>query len=227
MESHLHELTVVVFFPAGFAVYSLDHISHGKSVLVDNPVMGLIPAHTMLTNDYFLFAEKVRKLHPEGTPTFLVGHSMGTLVSLRCAGAISGLKALALSGCALVCFVVFLIFMLFRPGVGESADLLCLLSSLFCSSIPAFHQFFMCSVFFSAWQVPGPHAASPFGCTCCYPITKTSCAVSLAKCLAGCDGQGPWHPRRLKNVGADEISCFFFSSLCCVCTFVILITGHS
>ena len=42
--------------------------------------------------------------------------------------------------------------------------------------------------------VPGPAAASPFGCTCLYPVTRTGCAVKLASCLASCDPNGPAAP---------------------------------
>ncbi|MEE4257963.1 MAG: alpha/beta hydrolase, partial [Bacteroidales bacterium] len=64
------------FVPAGYAVYGIDHIGHGKSdgkrVCVER-----FQDYTKTLNKYF---DMVRSLWPE-KPIFLVGHSMGGLIS--------------------------------------------------------------------------------------------------------------------------------------------------
>ena len=62
--------------PLGYAVYGIDHIGHGKSdgkrVYVDR-----FRDYTKTLKNYF---DKIRKWHPK-KPIFLIGHSMGGLIS--------------------------------------------------------------------------------------------------------------------------------------------------
>ena len=66
------------FIPRGYAVYALDHRGHGKSqgerVQVDD-------FHDYI-KDLKTFFDIVRKKNP-GSKIFLVGHSMGSIISLR------------------------------------------------------------------------------------------------------------------------------------------------
>ncbi len=64
------------FVPSGYAVYGIDHIGHGKSdgkrVYVER-----FEDFTKTLKTYF---DTIRNWHPE-TPIFLIGHSMGGLIS--------------------------------------------------------------------------------------------------------------------------------------------------
>lgn len=64
------------FVPLGYAVYGIDYLGHGKSDGTRVYVKGF--------NDYIdtlsLYVDMVRKWQP-GKPSFLLGHSMGALVS--------------------------------------------------------------------------------------------------------------------------------------------------
>lgn len=121
-----------------FAVYSADHIGHGRTA-AETHVAGLIPDRTALWQDFSAFVTHARQQHAPETPLFLLAHSMGTLVALRSLTSIPDVRAAVLSGCALV---------------------------------------------------SGAAASSPFGCACCYPLTKTSVAASLTACLASMDANG-------------------------------------
>jgi len=65
--------------PSGYAVYGIDHIGHGKSdgkrVYVER-----FQDYTKPLKNYF---DMIREWHPK-KPIFLVGHSMGGLISAAC-----------------------------------------------------------------------------------------------------------------------------------------------
>ncbi|MDO8715280.1 MAG: lysophospholipase [Dehalococcoidales bacterium] len=64
------------FVPAGYGVYSYDHRGHGKSA----GVKGYVDRFSNFTDDLDIILELVRTRHP-GVKTFLIGHSIGGLVS--------------------------------------------------------------------------------------------------------------------------------------------------
>jgi pimeloyl-ACP methyl ester carboxylesterase len=99
----------------GWAVYSVDHVGHGLTRF-DAPsenVPGLIPSREVVCDDFVHFAALVRARHAAETPVFLMGHSLGSLISLCAAGRIPKLRALALSGCAVI------------PGEGSASPFGC------------------------------------------------------------------------------------------------------
>ncbi len=64
------------FEPLGFAIYGLDHYGHGKS----GGQHLFIPDFDIYTDTLDLFVQKVRAWE-KGVPIFLVGHSMGGLIT--------------------------------------------------------------------------------------------------------------------------------------------------
>ena len=64
------------FITAGFAVFAFDQEGHGKS----DGVRGHIDRFSNYTSALETFTDEVREQNP-GTPIFLVGHSMGGLIS--------------------------------------------------------------------------------------------------------------------------------------------------
>lgn len=80
----------------GFAVYGVDHVSHGKS----SGNKGVIPDGKLMYQDFIAFGNSVREKHPD-IPLFLLAHSMGTLVGIMSINGITGLKAVVLSGPAI------------------------------------------------------------------------------------------------------------------------------
>ena len=85
------------FTSAGFAFYAIDHAAHGKS----DGEQGLIEDYKVLPSDFVKFAAIARSAHPPGKPTFIVCHSMGTLVVLLALQSIPDITAVVFSGCAL------------------------------------------------------------------------------------------------------------------------------
>jgi acylglycerol lipase len=83
------------FVSLGYAVYGIDHVSHGRS---DGP-RGVIPSGAIV-NDFVQFVNEKRLLHP-GVPVFIVAHSMGTLVALNALSSLTDIRAIVLSGPAL------------------------------------------------------------------------------------------------------------------------------
>jgi alpha-beta hydrolase superfamily lysophospholipase len=77
-----HELTA-----KGYAVYGMDHVGHGLS----GDVRGLVPDYELLVSDLVAFTESVQKLHPT-LPTFLLAHSMGTLVTILACKKLTNIK---------------------------------------------------------------------------------------------------------------------------------------
>ena len=64
------------FVPSGYAVYSLDHIGHGKSA----GDRGFVKHFKDFTETLNMFRGRVHAAQPE-KPLFIVGHSMGGLIS--------------------------------------------------------------------------------------------------------------------------------------------------
>ena len=85
------------FNTSGLAFYAIDHCSHGKS----DGEPGLLSDYNILVKDFVKFAEIARSAHPPGTPTFIVCHSMGSLVVLLALKSIPDVSAAIFSGCAL------------------------------------------------------------------------------------------------------------------------------
>mmetsp|Transcript_9040 Transcript_9040/g.14996 ORF Transcript_9040/g.14996 Transcript_9040/m.14996 type:complete len:366 (+) Transcript_9040:52-1149(+) len=79
-----------------FAVYSMDHMSHGLS----EGRRGVITDHCRLYQDFIVFGRYIKDKHPT-LPLFLLCHSMGTLVSLMSINEIQDIQAVVFSGCAL------------------------------------------------------------------------------------------------------------------------------
>ena len=64
------------FEPLGFSIYGLDHFGHGRS---GGPRL-FVPRFNIFTDTLEMFIKKVREWEP-GVPLFLVGHSMGGLIT--------------------------------------------------------------------------------------------------------------------------------------------------
>jgi alpha-beta hydrolase superfamily lysophospholipase len=64
------------FVNEGFAVYSMDLIGHGKS----DGTRSYVKDFNNYLDDIILYLEKIKQLQPE-SPIFLIGHSMGGLIS--------------------------------------------------------------------------------------------------------------------------------------------------
>jgi alpha-beta hydrolase superfamily lysophospholipase len=81
----------------GFAVYGIDHVSHGKST----GKRGVIPDCTVMYRDFIAFGTSINEKHPT-VPLFMLAHSMGTLVGMMSINSIPQLKAAVLSGPAVI-----------------------------------------------------------------------------------------------------------------------------
>jgi acylglycerol lipase len=64
------------FVPLGYAVYGMDHLGHGKS----DGKRVYVKRFEDYTNTLKIYFDRIRRLQP-GKPIFLVGHSMGGLIS--------------------------------------------------------------------------------------------------------------------------------------------------
>lgn len=64
------------FVPLGYAVYGMDHIGHGQS----EGARVYVQRFEDYTDTLKIFCDMVRQWHPE-MPVFLIGHSMGGLIS--------------------------------------------------------------------------------------------------------------------------------------------------
>jgi alpha-beta hydrolase superfamily lysophospholipase len=64
---------------AGYEVYGLDHRSHGKS---DGKIRIHTDTHTRFVEDLKQFYDSIKAKHPD-KKIFLLGHSMGSLISLQ------------------------------------------------------------------------------------------------------------------------------------------------
>lgn len=64
------------FVPLGYAVYGMDHLGHGKS----DGKRVYLKRFEDYTNTLKIYLDRIRRLQP-GKPIFLVGHSMGGLIS--------------------------------------------------------------------------------------------------------------------------------------------------
>jgi len=123
-------------------VYALDHDGHGRSGAESN--RGYIGDYRVLIDDFVGLAEYARSKQGEGSvPLYVLGHSMGTLVSMLAVEHIPDVSALVLSGCAV-------------------------------------HA--------------GPAAASPFGCTCLFPLVQGSIGESVLGCMSACAPRAPAAP---------------------------------
>ena len=74
--SDRYENVVNHFVPLGYAVYGIDHLGHGKS----DGTRVYVERFDDYTNTLKIYFDKVRGSQP-GKPIFLVGHSMGGLIS--------------------------------------------------------------------------------------------------------------------------------------------------
>jgi alpha-beta hydrolase superfamily lysophospholipase len=137
-----HELT-----SRGLVVYACDHYAHGKS----DGVKGYITDYSVLSADFVQFSQWARRRHPD-LPLSVLGHSMGSMITMLSIRGIPDLKSVVLCGIPLV---------------------------------------------------PGPAAASPLGCTCLYPLSRTALAPCLTSCMAGCMPTGPAAPIDINGVSSD------------------------
>jgi alpha-beta hydrolase superfamily lysophospholipase len=64
------------FAPLGYAVYGMDHLGHGKS----DGTRVYVKRFEDYTNTLKIYFDRIRRWQP-GKPIFLVGHSMGGLIS--------------------------------------------------------------------------------------------------------------------------------------------------
>jgi alpha-beta hydrolase superfamily lysophospholipase len=64
------------FVPLGYAVYGIDHLGHGKS----DGMRVYVERFEDYTNTLKIYFDMIRRWQPE-KPIFLVGHSMGGLIS--------------------------------------------------------------------------------------------------------------------------------------------------
>lgn len=89
------------FVPQGYAVFALDHAGHGNS----SGARCYVDSFAEYVTTLKIFTDMLRAEHP-GLPTFIVGHSMGGLISALYltehqaghAGAVLSAPAIALSG---------------------------------------------------------------------------------------------------------------------------------
>ncbi|MFC1838027.1 alpha/beta hydrolase [Thermodesulfobacteriota bacterium] len=85
------------FIPSGYQVYALDHRGHGKS----DGKLDDISDFSIFVADLRKFFNIIREEYPEGE-IFLIGHSMGSVISLLFAlDYQQELAGLAISGCGL------------------------------------------------------------------------------------------------------------------------------
>lgn len=137
-----HELT-----SRGMVVYACDHYAHGKS----DGEKGRITDYSVLPADFIQFSQWARRRHPD-LPMSILGHSMGSMITMMAIRGIPDLKSIVLCGIPLV---------------------------------------------------PGPAAASPLGCTCLYPLSRTSLAPHITACMAGCLPNGPAAPIDINGITSD------------------------
>ena len=90
----------------GFGVYSIDHVSHGKS----DGVRSVIVDYRIMLDDFAVFGNSIHEQYQE-LPLFLMAHSMGSMIGIMTASRIAGLQAVVLSGVPLF------------PGPGASSPL--------------------------------------------------------------------------------------------------------
>lgn len=150
-----------------FAVYALDHVGHGRSS--PESERGFIADYQVLVDDFVALASYARDQQGAGiVPLYVLGHSMGTLVSILAVEHIPDVSALILSGCAV-------------------------------------HA--------------GPDAASPFGCTCLFPLVQGAVADSILGCMASCAPKAPAAPI-IATVRASALLSVYMLSYCslvCIC----------
>jgi alpha-beta hydrolase superfamily lysophospholipase len=79
----------------GFAVYAMDDFNHGKSA---GGPCGDVIDYQLLVGDLICFCEMVREKHEQTQPFFVIGHSMGSMLSVLIANKIRQLRALILIG---------------------------------------------------------------------------------------------------------------------------------
>lgn len=112
--------------------------------------------HRVLVEDFVALAEYARNQQGAGTvPLYVLGHSMGTLVSMLAVEKIPDVSAMVLSGCAV-------------------------------------HA--------------GPAAASPFGCTCLFPLVQGAVGESMLGCMAACAPKAPAAPIIVEGITSDAAS---------------------
>lgn len=86
----------------GYAVHAIDHVGHGLSLTDPGVQHGVIPDWSMLVDDFVAYCNAVRAQHSPELKSFLLAHSMGSLVGILAAPKLTDLTAAVFSGCALV-----------------------------------------------------------------------------------------------------------------------------
>jgi acylglycerol lipase len=79
-----------------FAVFAIDHVSHGKS----DGRRAVVPNYNVMVTDFIEFV-KLKRSAFSNIPTFIFSHSMGTLVALCAIPSIENVNAVIFSGPAL------------------------------------------------------------------------------------------------------------------------------
>ncbi|HRE47225.1 MAG TPA: lysophospholipase [Aggregatilineales bacterium] len=71
------------FIEQGYACYALDHRGHGRNATAaPGLAMGYFPSLAEVVDDLHEFVGEVNKARPANRPVFMIGHSMGGLVTL-------------------------------------------------------------------------------------------------------------------------------------------------
>lgn len=71
------------FVKQGYMCFAMDSRGHGQSATAQSDVrMGYFPSFEQLGNDLALFVKVVDAQRPAGRPLFMIGHSMGGLLTL-------------------------------------------------------------------------------------------------------------------------------------------------
>lgn len=90
-----YQNVVSALVPKGFAIYADDHRGHGKS----DGDRGFIPRFDSFVQDQRTFTRLIREQEGDRVPLFLLGHSMGSIISIHYASKFPDqFKGIILSG---------------------------------------------------------------------------------------------------------------------------------
>ena len=94
-----------------FVVFAIDHYAHGRSVqtLRDK---GFVQDYNIFVNDFVDFAAYARTKYPD-IPLYIIGHSMGTLVTMLSISKIPNVSAIGMS--VYISYVIYIILLLYYP----------------------------------------------------------------------------------------------------------------